>query len=328
MMRGVSLHVGINEVDVAAFEDRRLVGCENDAIAMSDIARSSGFQDVTVLRGPEATFERVKRAIEAVAEGPNRLVAGDIFLFTFAGHGSRISNPELEETLSDEQDAQDESLVLFDRHLLDDYLQRVLWPKFAKGVRIVGVADSCHSATVFHKITINTMAVITEHLAPLVSDVSGTNASVSSVPAIERVSRTATPIMAPGEDRVVSIDLPDRAITDAARIRHRENFKPFYDELKIPQFLAAPAISADLLFLAACEDGKTTKDGLLHTDGLLHGAFTRALLEVWENGAFAGSYITFIEAIRAHIAAEFPGQRANLTPEVPPAFSVQKPFSI
>jgi hypothetical protein len=342
MARGVSLHVGINSVSVEAFGAQNLVGCENDAVAMSKIALSRGFkpEDVTLLLGQEATFERVTSAIEEAAEGPARLVSGDIFLFTFAGHGSRIPNTELAESLTDEPDGMDESLVLFDRLLLDDYLRRVLWPKFNEGVRIVGVSDSCHSATVLFALS-DVNINISEHISLIVSDASTAITNSISARKVKRMSRAnvcsppknarrAAPAKASDEEEVVAEGLPDRAISRATREAHDEQFKPFYEELKkkIPSLATAPAVGANLLLMAACEDGKKTKDGVLHTDGLLHGAFTRELLAVWKNGAFAGTYVTFMNAIIARITAQFPEQLPILTLEGPPAFSSQQPFSI
>src|SRR5205814_2346373 len=73
-----------------------------------------------------------------------QLTDGDIFLFTFAGHGTQRGAEDPAET-----DFQDETLVLFDHILIDNVLRRELWPRFAPGVRVVMVSDSCHSGTVF-----------------------------------------------------------------------------------------------------------------------------------------------------------------------------------
>ena len=51
------------------------------------------------------------------------------------------------DTSSDEEDAQDETWVLYDRELLDDELYQ-LWAGFQAGVRIAVLSDSCHSGTV------------------------------------------------------------------------------------------------------------------------------------------------------------------------------------
>ena len=51
------------------------------------------------------------------------------------------------DTNHDEADRQDETWVLFDRELVDDELY-AQWGKFAAGVRIFMLSDSCHSGTV------------------------------------------------------------------------------------------------------------------------------------------------------------------------------------
>ncbi len=62
---------------------------------------------------------------------------------TFSGHGGRF--PDLG---GDEgADGVDETLCLFDRELLDDELF-IEWCEFSAVVRIVMLADSCHSGTV------------------------------------------------------------------------------------------------------------------------------------------------------------------------------------
>ncbi len=45
-----------------------------------------------------------------------------------------------------EEDRSDETWVAFDRQIVDDELY-ALWGKFAPGVRILVLSDSCHSGT-------------------------------------------------------------------------------------------------------------------------------------------------------------------------------------
>ncbi len=86
----------------------------------------------------------------------NLLEAGDIFVFYFSGHGSKIP----ETTTStwglpiDEQDGVDETLYMYNKeHLVDDELD-IYWKKFKEGVRIVTISDSCHSGTVYKNIQV------------------------------------------------------------------------------------------------------------------------------------------------------------------------------
>lgn len=345
MARGISLHVGINRASVAAFQSHPLLGPENDAREMCNIAVSRNFEDVTLLRGAEATFERVVGEISRAAAGPNRLTAGDIFLFTFAGHGSRIPDQGGEESLTGEPDGKDESLVLFDRLLLDDHLRRVLWPMFEPGVRIVGVADCCHSGSVLHAIPGDPAADVV--VQPTGGGAAGPTGGVvvasslaglgphggtprRGVPAAgERFSagvgdEAAAADEWAGEEGFVSVFPADRGLDDHERRAHTERaeFRAFYRDLGIPSEQDAPPVRADLLLMAACRDKAKTKDGSPN------GAFTRVLLDVWRNGGSSSDYVTFMENIGTRIRVEFPDQFPTTKPDVLPAFSSTPPFSI
>jgi hypothetical protein len=92
-----------------------------------------------VLLDEQATRDEVRNTIAAAAA---ELKAGDVFMSTYAGHGSQV--PDFN---SDEDDGADETLCLFDGMLIDDELYE-LWSGFADDVRIVMISDSCHSGTV------------------------------------------------------------------------------------------------------------------------------------------------------------------------------------
>jgi metacaspase-1 len=141
MARGISLHVGLNRVDPAHYQgwDGALTACEFDANDMRAIAEGQGFQPRSLLTR-EATSEAVLGAIEAAA---GELEAGDLFLCTYSGHGGQVPDRNGE----DEEDRSDETWVAFDRQIVDDELY-ALWGRFASGVRIFVLSDSCHSGTV------------------------------------------------------------------------------------------------------------------------------------------------------------------------------------
>jgi hypothetical protein len=154
MQKGISLHIGINNVDTSHYFkndveswDGQLFGCENDAAAMEQLAKAQGFSTHTLLT-KEATREQVKQRIANIAE---QLEEGDFFFLTFSGHGGQVadfSGDEAENvTESGKKDKKDETLCLFDGQLLDDELYQ-LWEKFKKGVRILFLSDSCHSGTI------------------------------------------------------------------------------------------------------------------------------------------------------------------------------------
>ena len=143
MARGISLHVGINKPSSAFPNVTTLRGCENDALAMEQIAEAKGFQTRDLLLGSDATYARVTTKILSAAA---QLEDGDIFFFTFAGHGFQVVDVG---SGQDEPDFLDEVLLLFDVELLDDVLRKNMWPRFKAGVRVLMVADSCHSGSVF-----------------------------------------------------------------------------------------------------------------------------------------------------------------------------------
>ena len=141
MAKGVSLHIGLNSVDPKQYGgwDGKLTACEADALAMNKLAHASGVVQSSVLLTKQATSIAVLAAIGRIAQ---QLVAGDLFFLTYSGHGG-----QMDDVTGDEPDGIDETWVLYDRQLLDDELYS-MWSKFASGVRIIVLSDSCHSGTV------------------------------------------------------------------------------------------------------------------------------------------------------------------------------------
>ncbi len=139
MPKGLSLHIGLNRVDPNHYQgwDGRLVACEADARAMSEIAVKQGYTSRMLLT-QQATAAAVLGALQDAAR---QLDAGDILFLTYSGHGGQVPD-----TGGDESEGQDETWVLHDRMLLDDELY-AQWEAFKPGVRIVVLSDSCHSGT-------------------------------------------------------------------------------------------------------------------------------------------------------------------------------------
>jgi metacaspase-1 len=143
MARGISIHIGLNQVDPVAYDgwDGALAGCINDAQAMRRIADGLGYTS-TVLLDADATAGRV---VGAIGQAARELSGDDILLLTYSGHGGQI-----EDVNGDEADRLDETWVLYDRMLVDDELH-ALWAQFAPGARIVVISDSCHSGTIVRR---------------------------------------------------------------------------------------------------------------------------------------------------------------------------------
>jgi metacaspase-1 len=145
MALGISLHIGLNRVDPAHYQgwDGELTACEFDANDMRAIAEGQGFEPRSLLT-KEATSDAVLAAIERAA---GELDRGDLFLCTYSGHGGQVPDRNGE----GEEDRSDETWVAYDRQIVDDELY-ALWARFAPGVRIFVLSDSCHSGTVVRDI--------------------------------------------------------------------------------------------------------------------------------------------------------------------------------
>lgn len=140
MAKGRSLHIGLNNLDPNHYGGwlGPLSACENDASDMEAIAKSCGFQTDMLL-----TIEATKKQVLAkISEAAKDLSSGDIFMFSYAGHGGKMQDLD-----QDELDRFDETLCLYDEQLLDDELSLAL-SAFDEGVRILVISDSCHSGTV------------------------------------------------------------------------------------------------------------------------------------------------------------------------------------
>lgn len=141
MAKGISLHIGINEVNPLHYSgwNGLLAACEFDAKDLIALAKKQGFVESSMLLTQQATAAAVT---EGILNAAKKLAKGDLFLLTYSGHGGQVPD-----TNGDEDDRMDETWVLYDRQLVDDELHQ-LYAKFKSGVRILVLSDSCHSGTV------------------------------------------------------------------------------------------------------------------------------------------------------------------------------------
>jgi hypothetical protein len=137
---GIGIHIGLNRVDAEAYGgwDGALAGCLNDARDMEAITTSLGYT-TTSLHDEEATAQAV---LGAISDAAGTLIAGDILVVSFSGHGGQVADQD-----GDESDALDETIVCYDRMLIDDELY-ASFQQVPAGVRILMLSDSCHSGTV------------------------------------------------------------------------------------------------------------------------------------------------------------------------------------
>ncbi len=139
------LVVGINEYQSDRLRD--LHGAVNDANDIRDALMTAGATHVTQLLDSDATRSQIFGAWDDLV---SRAKPGDTIVFTYAGHGAQ----QPERVAGSEEDGRDEMFQLHgfqtdasgnQERILDDELNQL----FARTshLRIVFVADSCHSGT-------------------------------------------------------------------------------------------------------------------------------------------------------------------------------------
>ncbi len=139
------LVIGIDEY--AELPD--LGGAVNDARDVAQALSGSGIQDLVVLENAEATRARI---VEEWTELVRRADSDDTLVLTYAGHGGQ----EPERVPGAERDGRDEVLLLGGfrsegsgtrERIFDDELNQWFMEAGERGLRVVFVADSCHSGT-------------------------------------------------------------------------------------------------------------------------------------------------------------------------------------
>ena len=283
MTSAISINIGLNHVDASAYPDFEiptLAACVNDAQSMEGIASSLGYV-TTLLCDQEATADRV---ISEIGQAAINLDPGGILLLTYSGHGGQMTDVN-----GDEDDALDETWVLYDRQLIDDELYN-LWSQFGRDCRIVVLSDSCHSGSVTRRTEYKDLAAS----APMARHYR----SASAAPRFKSILRQA-------------------AQQDFARR------KAHYSAL---QYAAGgrkrgDAMDACVLLISGCQDNQ------LSSDGDVNGLFTGTLLNVWADGAFAGGYRAFHKAIVARMPViQCPNY--TIVGRQDPAMEAQAPFTV
>ncbi len=135
-----ALCIGINNYPGTHMD---LQGCVNDALDWAAALQGRGFA-ATVLIDSKATKAAMISSLGALIQGASK---GDNLVITFSGHGTYQPDTD-----GDEVDGLDEALCPYDLQtngaaLTDDEI-KMLFTKRKAGVRIVLIADSCHSGTV------------------------------------------------------------------------------------------------------------------------------------------------------------------------------------
>jgi hypothetical protein len=288
--QALSLHLGLNGVSAAAYAgwDGPLAACEFDANDMSKLATSQGMKP-TVLLTRKATRAALLAGLRAAAK---KLRSGDLFFLSYSGHGGQV--PDVN---GDESDGKDETWCLHDGQLIDDELYFEL-SRFAAGVRILVLSDSCHSGTV------------TRELPPpppppgqrpkLMPDAVAMRVYAAHKQFYDQLQMN----VAKAVGKVAAN--PDAALAQVGAAAHATA-------------VVGPLKSAVIL-ISGCQDNQTSMDGDHN------GAFTEQVLKVWNQGGFKGSYGQFHARVRAAMPAT---QTPNLfTLGSAAAFLAQEPFSV
>lgn len=286
--KGMSLHLGLNLVDPAHYSGW-------DGALKACEADANAMEVLAKAQG--FTTEKLltakatrKQVVKEIKKAAKELNAGDMFLLTVSGHGGRIPDFNGDED-HDGDEPMDETLCLYDLQLADDELY-MLWSEFRAGVRILMIPDTCHSGSMVRAGPAMPNMLFGQTIAPL----DGARAMPLGI-----------------EEKVWKQN--EQAYRDAS------NSYSAFKESVMMNPLSTP-IQASVLNLGACRDEQFAQDGAEH------GAFTGALLEVWNNGAFKGDYRAFCNAINVEIGS--PSQ----TPQVfdrllkSPRFVDDVPFTL
>ena len=290
--KALSLHIGLNAVSPAAYGgwSGELAACEFDAKDMAAIAKSQGMKS-TVLLTKKATRAQSLAAMQKAAK---QLRKGDLFFLTYSGHGGQVPDVTGEET-----DKQDETWCLYDGQLIDDELYFEL-SRFAAGVRILVLSDSCHSGTV------------TRAVPPPPDRTRVIGRSKMMPPAV--AIRTYREHQA----------FYNKLQHDVAKAAGKGVVDP---DSALAQLAVSPRLTAiakdckaAVILISGCQDNQTSMDGDHN------GAFTEQVLTAWNHGNFRGNYAKFHAAVKAGLPSD---QTPNLfTLGAAARFLRQQPFSV
>jgi hypothetical protein len=123
-----------------------LHGAVNDVELIQSILSSDklGFKDIAVLKNQDATANAILATLQRKLV--DETTKGDIRVVFYSGHGSTVRNEA-----SNERYRLDQTIVPGDHyrgdvpHIRDKELSRILWKAGKKGVKVIFIADSCHS---------------------------------------------------------------------------------------------------------------------------------------------------------------------------------------
>ena len=291
--RAMSLHIGLNAVSATSYEgwSGPLAACEFDANDMAALARSRGMKS-TVLLTKKGTRAGVLAGIRKAAKA---LRQGDLFFLTYSGHGGQV--PDVS---GDEPDKNDETWCLYDGQLIDDELYLEL-SRFAAGVRILVLSDSCHSGTVTRAGPPSPGAAPPAGRSKMMPIEVGRRVYAEHQDFYDKLQAD----VAKAAGKAAYVD-PDAALAQVGAAAHATALVGKFN----------PAV----VLISGCQDNQTSMDGDHN------GAFTEQVLATWNHGAFTGSYGVFHARVKGAMP---PTQTPNLfTLGKTGAFLAQTPFTV
>lgn len=129
MNRAISLHIGVwKPSGYSGLAE--LSSPKAEPYALAAIAQHHGFDQCSVLAGPDAKWPTLQQKIQ---EAGKNLVDGGLFLLTFSGHGTHAPDGIIQSWCLDDQKVSDEDLF------------SALGEAFSDQTRIVIVSASCFS---------------------------------------------------------------------------------------------------------------------------------------------------------------------------------------
>jgi hypothetical protein len=257
---------------------------------MAAIAKDAGMKS-TVLLTKKATRNNALAAVRSAAKS---LKSGDLLFLTYSGHGGQI-----QDVTGEEADKLDETWCLYDGELIDDEVYLEL-SRFAKGVRVLVLSDSCHSGTV------------TRAMPPRGADAPAGRSKMMPPAVAMRTYR----------QHQAFYDKLQRDVAKAAGKSSNPDPDTALAHVAVSHRLTSIANNcrASVILISGCQDNQTSMDGDHN------GAFTEQVLKVWNHGAYAGNYSTFHARVRAAMPAT---QSPNLFVLGPAAtFLAQTPFTV
>jgi metacaspase-1 len=239
---------------------------------MGDGGGSSPSTTAAVSRGSPGNTRNA--VLAGIRKASSTLGSGDFFMLTFSGHGGQVDDVSGE----DEDDKKDETWCLWDSQLIDDELYFEL-SKFAAGVRVLILSDSCHSGTVARN-------------GPPPPDEMGLRKRMMPRAVAMRTYLQHRKFY-DGLQNHIANAAGKAKLSDPDAVLAALSVQSGRVQAVVKRFRAA------VILISGCQDNQSSYDGDQN------GAFTGQLLTTWNNGRFAGNYAK----LHAQIVAAMPARQ-------------------